>query len=173
MNYKCVDPKELSENFIKSVKDWMLLCACDTQRKDVAYNGMTASWGGMGHLWKKDVFWCVVRPQRYTLEFIDNTQNICLSFFDEKYHDALAFCGKESGRDHKDKLKEAGLTPVVDKDGIIDFEEARLTLVGKKIYVGQIDKNGFLDPEIDAKNYLNNDYHKVFVCEITEARVHE
>ncbi len=169
MNYRNIPPYELDENFIRDVKDWMLVSACDKKREGVNYNGMTASWGGVGFLWHKSVFWCVVRPQRHTLEFCENSEYISLSFFDEKHHKALEFCGKESGRDHENKLTEAGLTPIIN-DGIVDFEEARLTLVGKKLYVGEMKQSGFLDKEIIPRFYPDGDFHKLFVCEITEAR---
>ena len=45
---------------------------------------MTASWGGLGTV-EKNVAFIVVRPQRYTKEFIDASSTFSLSFFDKKY----------------------------------------------------------------------------------------
>lgn len=173
MNYKCIESDQLCENFIKDVNDWMLISAYDNQRQDIKYNGMTASWGGTGVLWHKKIFWCVIRPQRFTLDYCNNAKYISLSFFDPKYRDALTFCGRESGRNHQDKLRESGLTPVIDSEQIIDFEQARLTLVGKKLYIGDINPENFVDKEIIQRHYPEKDFHKVFVCEIVQARVHE
>ena len=44
-------------------RQWMLVSA----EKEGRVNTMTASWGGMGVLWGKDVAFAFIRPQRYTL----------------------------------------------------------------------------------------------------------
>ena len=36
-------------------------------------NTMTASWGGLGVMWNKDVAYIFIRPQRYTKEFVDGS----------------------------------------------------------------------------------------------------
>lgn len=48
-------------------KDWMLISAESEGR----VNMMTASWGGMGFMWNKNVAFAVVRPQRFTKTLID------------------------------------------------------------------------------------------------------
>ena len=55
--------------FTQIGKDFMLI----TAKKGDKINTMTASWGGLGVLWNKNVAYIVVRPQRYTKEFIDAT----------------------------------------------------------------------------------------------------
>ena len=80
-----VNPKDFSENVFKMFDDsWCLIASYDEKHVPLPYNAMTASWGGMGVLWNKNVFFCFVRPQRYTKEFIDNSEYISLSFFDEE-----------------------------------------------------------------------------------------
>ena len=36
-------------------------------------NTITASWGGFGVLWGKNVAFIFIRPQRYTKEFVENS----------------------------------------------------------------------------------------------------
>ena len=67
--------------FNKIGKDWMLL----TAKYNDKINTMTASWGGLGFMWGKNVAFTVIRPQRYTKEFIDNSDNFSICFFDENY----------------------------------------------------------------------------------------
>ena len=60
------------ENFHQSpfqliAKDWMLI----TAQANGKANSMTASWGGFGEMWGKNVAFIVVRQTRYTKEFID------------------------------------------------------------------------------------------------------
>ena len=69
----------------------------------------------------------------------------------------------KSGRDI-DKVKETGLTPIY-SDGTMYFEEARLVIILKKIYLDDIKPQNFLDKEIDEKWY-NDDYHTMFYGEV-------
>lgn len=44
------------------------------------FNMMTASWGGLGFMWKKPVAFVVIRPQRHTFRFIEAGDELTLSF---------------------------------------------------------------------------------------------
>ena len=124
---------------------------------------MTASWGGIGELWNKDVCFIFIRPQRYTYEFVEKNDLFTVSFYGKEYKKALSFCGTKSGRDY-DKAKETGLTPLF-IDGTVSFEEAKLTLVCRKIAFQDMKPDGFVDKTID-NNYKDGDYHRIYVGEI-------
>ena len=62
--------KEEMNPFHKIGKEWFLISAGD---KD-GYNMMTASWGFFGVIWGKNTAISVVRPQRYTKQFIDKEE---------------------------------------------------------------------------------------------------
>ncbi len=143
-------------------KEWYLITAGDKN----GYNTMTASWGGFGVMWNKNVVNIVIRPQRHTLEFIENNDLFSLSVFDEKYRDALKYCGSHSGRD-VDKAKETGLTPLF-IEGTTAFEEAKTILVCRKLYRQELTDDCFTDKSI-LSNYVNNDYHISFVGEIVKS----
>ncbi len=161
MAFREIDINQLESNVFQDIgKKWALLSA---SKKDGSVNTMTVSWGGFGVLWNKNVFFCFVRPQRYTQEFIEESDNISLSFFGEEHRNALVFCGRNSGRD-VDKIKETGLT-VFDEEGKIGFEQAERIIFGKKLYKGEINPNGFISEEIH-KHYENHDYHITYICEI-------
>ena len=107
MAFKEVDIKSLNFNpFTKIGSEWMLI----TAGGESGCNTMTASWGGLGVLWGKNVATCYIRPQRYTKKFVDANDTFTLSFYGPEYKQALSICGSKSGRDC-DKVKEAGLTP--------------------------------------------------------------
>ncbi len=163
---KIVNPKDLNDNVFKLLDDkWALLAAYDKNKTEgLEYNAMTVSWGGMGVLWNKNVFFCFVRPQRYTKEFIDNSDKITLSFFGEDMKKALSYCGSHSGRDG-DKLKQSGLSARVEDDAVF-FDRAELTVVGKKLFCANMKEDDFIDKELIGKCYPNADYHAVYVCEI-------
>ena len=143
-------------------KDWMLISAGNEN----SFNMMTASWGGIGVMWGKNVSTIVLRPQRYTLEFVDREDYYALNFFDEKYRSALSYCGSNSGRE-VDKAKESGLTPFFDGDAPY-FSEAKLVLICKKLYKQSVDPAGFIDKSLDFKLYPEKDYHQCFVGEIVK-----
>jgi flavin reductase (DIM6/NTAB) family NADH-FMN oxidoreductase RutF len=140
--------------------EWMLITAGNRE----AFNTMTASWGGMGVIWGKNVCFCVVRPGRYTYRFMETSDRFTLSFFDDRFRKALAYCGSHSGRD-VDKVKEAGFTPIFGDEGIF-FSEARLVLCCRKLYFQDIDPSNFIDPTIDGAHYPIKDYHRMYIGEI-------
>ncbi len=149
--------------FQKIGKEWMLVAAGTPER----CNAMTASWGGMGVMWGKNVAACVIRPQRHTLGFLDQNETFTLSFFDPAHHAALQYCGSHSGGENQ-KIAEAGLTLLPDTQAPV-FREASLTLVCRKLYRQPMDPKGLLDGTIDGTWYPDHDYHILFVGEILRA----
>lgn len=166
--FKEVDPQEILINPSKMMlKDWMLVTAGPVE----AHNTMTAGWGGLGGMWSKNAAMCVIRPNRYTFEFMEREESFTLTWFDEQYRDALQFCGSKSGRDVPNKAVEAGLTPI---SGTLDrttiFAEASLILECRKIYAQDIDPRCFLDPKLEDW-YPQKDYHRLYIGEIVHCFV--
>ena len=161
-----IDPKQLDLNPFSAIGDkWMLVTAGDSNKA----NTMTASWGGAGVLWNKNVVTCYIRPQRFTRELIDANENFSVSFLPEEFRKQLVYCGRVSGRD-EDKITGSGLTLLNDYAAPC-FEEAYTVLICKKIYVGELKPQGIVYPEHDEANYPAKDYHIVYIGEITEALV--
>lgn len=157
-----ISPNALSKTPFEMIgKDWMLLSAGNSD----SYNTMTASWGGLGVLWNKNVVFAFVRPQRFTFDFMNKNEYFSCAFFDESYRSALAYCGKYSGRD-VDKAKECNLTPEFSENAPY-FEEANTVIICKKLYVQQMNEGSVIDESIKA-NYNGDDYHHVFVGEIVK-----
>lgn len=154
--------ENFSNAFEKIGKQWMLI----TASKGDKVNAMTASWGGVGVMWGKNVAYIFVRESRYTKEFLDNNDTLSLAFFSEEYRKMLGYMGKVSGRD-EDKIAGANLT-VTFKDGIPVFEEASETLLCRKMYAGPISPEHFIDEEIDSKWYESKDYHTMYIVEILD-----
>lgn len=53
-------------------------------------------------------------------------------------------------------------------DGNPTFKEAKEVFICKKIYVGKLEKEHFLLPEIYKKNYPLDDLHYVYIGEIMD-----
>ena len=153
--------------FKKISKQWMLITAGDEKKS----NTMTASWGGLGIMWGKNVATAYIRPNRYTKEFVDAASHLSLTFFDESYRKQLSYLGRVSGRD-EDKIKNAELH-VAYKNNIPYFEEANTVILGRKLYMQEMKEENFLDKEILAKNYPNMDLHTMYVIEIEEVFTHQ
>lgn len=141
-------------------KEWCLIGA---KKKDGTFNAMTASWGGVGVLWNKNVVTIYVRPQRYTKEFIEESKSFTVAFFDESYKPALSVYGSKSGRDIN-KEEATGLTCVED-NGYMYHEQAKLVFACDVLYEGKITYEEMVDKGVDV-NYPNKDYHIVYIAEI-------
>ena len=82
MAFREISVEELKDNpFTLINKDWMLITAGNQDK----HNTMTASWGGVGELWGKYVSTIYIRPQRYTLEFVEREEYYSLCFFGPEY----------------------------------------------------------------------------------------
>ena len=104
MMFHEIAPKTLTENVFSLIGDrWMLITAGTPDH----CNTMTASWGGLGVLWRKPMAIIYVRPQRYTFGFIEQSDEFTLSFFGPQWKKALSYCGAVSGRD-EDKFAACG-----------------------------------------------------------------
>jgi len=143
-------------------KEWMLI----TAEKDGKVNTMTASWGGFGIMWNKEVVFIVIRPQRYTKEFVDNSDSFSLSFLGNDNKKVLGYLGKVSGRD-EDKINGAGLT-VKYNSSIPYFEEANTVIFAKKLYAQPMGGEFFFDKKIIEQWFPENDYHTLYVGEISK-----
>lgn len=163
MSFTEIQPSALTENFFNTIgKEWMLITAGENEK----FNTMTASWGGTGILWNKNVSFSFIRKSRYTLEFVDKSDYFTLSFFGGKMMKELTFCGRNSGRD-VDKIKETGLIPIFEEKAPY-FEQAELVLVCKKLYKQTMSSESFIDKTIIDKLYSDNDWHEIFVGEIVK-----
>jgi flavin reductase (DIM6/NTAB) family NADH-FMN oxidoreductase RutF len=166
-SFKSISVFDLNDNYFSSfANDWTLITA---MKPDGKVNTMTASWGGIGIMWSKPVFTCVIRPQRYTFEFTENTDFITLSFFGRGYRKELNLCGSKSGRD-MDKIAAAGLT-AIKENGAVYFEEASIVFIGKKVYSDRLKKECFNDLTIPADIYKSGDFHKFYVCTIEKVLI--
>lgn len=168
MAFKEIQAEDFAYSTFKTIgKDWLLV----TAEKDGKANTMTASWGGLGVMWGKNVAYIVIRPQRYTKEFIDSADTLSLTVFDESYRKMLSYCGSVSGRD-EDKIAKSGLT-VVHENNTPYFNEAKIALLCKKLYIQEFEPECFVDQESKEKWYPGNDYHTMYIVEIEKILVKE
>ena len=164
-HYKEVMPELLRKNPFQAIgKDWMLITAGNGE----GVNTMTASWGGLGVMYGKNVAFIVLRPQRYTKEFVDREDTFSISFLEKrKYKSVLNYLGTVSGRT-EDKIEKSGLT----LDFIDDtpyFNEANQVFICKKLYQQPMQGEGLINEKLDLTFYPDKDYHVLYIAEITKA----
>ena len=163
-----IKPEELNKSPFQLIgNEWMLVTA---QQGDKV-NTMTASWGGFGIMWHKNVVNIVLRPQRYTKEFVDSSDTFSLTFFDKSYKKDLGYLGSKSGRD-EDKLSKTSLT-VGHIDNTPIFEEANLVLICKKLYAQDFDPKCFIQDGLDEEFYPEKDYHTMYIAEVQKVLIKE
>lgn len=162
--FEVIESKDFKGNPFEMIgKDWMLV----TAEKEGKVNAMTASWGGMGVMWNRNVVYIFVRHSRYTKEFIDSSDTFSLSFYDtEKYRKELSYFGTVSGRD-EDKVQKTGFT-VQHENEVPYFDEANTVLICKKLSRHPISADGFIGESIDSQYYADKDYHEMYIGEITQ-----
>jgi flavin reductase (DIM6/NTAB) family NADH-FMN oxidoreductase RutF len=152
-----IKPHDLWKN------QWLLLTAGDFSTGN--YNTMTVAWGSFGTMWAKPFAQVVVRPTRYTFDFMEKYDTFTLTAFPSQYKKALSYLGSHSGRD-SDKIRKAGLTAIASTQVVApSFQEAELVLECEKTYWQDMNPNNFVNPAI-GKNYPNKDWHRIYFGEI-------
>jgi flavin reductase (DIM6/NTAB) family NADH-FMN oxidoreductase RutF len=140
--------------------EWMLIAA----EKAGRVNAMTASWGGLGVMWRKNVVFAVIRPQRFTKEFVDGSDTFSLNFLGPDRKNDLSYFGSVSGRD-EDKIARTGLTVVHDA-GAPYFAEAGTAILCRKLFAQPYEERSFIDPKIAKELYAAGDFHTLYIGEV-------
>ena len=150
--------------FNKFDKTWAIVTAGD---RNVGFNGMTVSWGGIGILWNKPVCYIFIRHSRNTFNFIEKTDSVSVSFLDEKYRNALNVFGTLSGK-NVNKFEKANLHPTLDVDmNEYYIAEAHQVLKCKKLYGIDLTLDN-MPENIKNKMYSTEDIHRMYVLEIKQ-----
>lgn len=161
-------PEELTENAFELIgKEWFLVAAHAEGRS----NAMTASWGGLGVMWGKPVAYVVIRPQRYTKEFLDRAETFSLGVFSKDRREMMNYMGSVSGRD-ADKIAVCGLTETL-VDGAPVFAESRMTLILRTLYSQPMEEASFWKKGLAEQWYAEGDFHTLYIAEIEKILVKE
>ncbi len=158
-----------AKSFEKFDKEWALLTAGVPED----FNSMTISWGGLGTMWGMPVAFIVVKPSRYTFEFLQRREELTLSWYAPSYKKALSIFGSKSGRD-TDKVFLTGFTPV-GVGGSVTYKEAEETLICRRLFMQQLDKTKF--PQEALRWYpegtKDEKAHYLIIAEVKEYRGQE
>ncbi len=150
---------QLNLNVFQFWKDSLLLTAGENQPGK--FNTMTIGWGSLGVIWGFPMALVMVRPSRYTYEFMEKSTSFTITAFEPRYQEVLSLMGTRSGRD-LDKVAASGLTPVPStKIPAPGFAEARLILECEKIYNDDLVVTAL--EESALKHYRDGDFHRIYL----------
>lgn len=151
-----------SNSFFKELfQDWALVAA----KVDDKMNAMTISWGGIGYMWNKPVFYCVIRPQRYTKSLVDKADMFSISFLKDEFHNQHKYFGTVSGA-KEDKIATSGMEIEYCLDTPY-FVDSKKVYICKKMFAQAFDPENFIQKEHIMKLY-KEDYHTMYIGEIVE-----
>lgn len=163
MSRKIIKPSDIDTNIFDFYNNWLLLASGDFKTQQ--FNSMTISWGFAGIVWGEPCVQIMVRPNRFTYEFIEKNKHFTINAFDADMKETLAVFGSKSGRDI-DKINYPTLTPIA--SNVIaspTYEQANISLECEVLHSYDILPTGFETDEIN-KWYENDPYHRVYVAKI-------
>lgn len=165
LKLKDIDPVALNVQIHNLWKNqWMLLTAGDF--KAGHFNTMTVAWGSLGMMWNKPFAMVVVRPSRYTFDFMNQYPDFTLTAFPKEFHKDLSYLGKVSGRD-EDKIAHTHLHPCAARTtGSPVFQEAELIIECRKTYWNDFLPDHFPDASV-REVHENSNIHRMYFGEIT------
>ena len=137
-------------------------------KKDRKSNVMAIGWGCVGVMWGMEVFVVLVRPTRFTHEFIEEASEFTVNVPDEGMSKIVAHCGTVTGRKH-DKFKESKLHLINGKKVKVPvIKECKIHYECRVIHKLKI--NSKLVPgKVKETFYPKRDFHTVFFGEIVAA----
>lgn len=111
----------------------------------------------------------VIRPQRFTKEFVDSSDTFSLTFFDDSFREDLSYLGTVSGKD-EDKVSKTNLT-VSYSNYTPYFEESKITIICQKLYVQDLKPECFIEKDLEGKWYPNKDHHTLYIAEVKKVLI--
>ena len=128
-------------------------------------NVMTIGWGTIGVIWGRPILTVLVRPSRYTYQYIEASGEFTVNVPSPALTDFVRFCGSQSGRDH-DKLArfEVRVTPG-QRVRAATLDDCPLVYECRVVQQNDI-LPAALDPQIESGYYAQGDLHRVYYGEI-------
>ena len=135
-------------------------------------NVMTIGWGSVGIVWSRPMFVVLVRPSRYTYEFIEDSGAFTVNVPTEEMHKWVAVCGSRSGRD-MDKFASYDMgTTVGQTVPAVTIDACPMIYECKVVHYNDV-VPAHLSADIEVGSYRGSDYHRVYYGEVLGAYANE
>ncbi len=168
MNFEEITFKEFDFNPFTKVEEWALLTAGTKER----FNMMTITGIMCGKFFLKPMMQVYVHPDRYSYQFLADSDYFTVSFFNVPQHPALQICGKMHGNEC-DKVVESGLHPIPFENTVL-FEEAKTVFVCRKVYHTDVEKDNFDSQQLFKEYYKGaTTFHRIYLGQIEKVLRHK
>ncbi len=149
------------EQTLKQLAHGGLLLA--STRSDGKSNVMTIGWATIGVLWGLPVLVTLVRPSRYTYQFIEDSQVFTVNVPAPEMKKYVALCGSKSGRD-VDKLAQVA-TSTGQTVNCVTIDDCPLVYECRVAHWNDIQPDALL-PDVHRRAYPNGDFHRLYYGQI-------
>jgi len=148
---------------LETLQDEGLLLA-STKRSGQS-NVMTIGWGSLGVIWALPIFTVLVRPSRYTYEFIEDSGEFTVNVPAPDMTAFVDFCGSHSGREvdkfaqHQIATTPGQLVSSVTIDACPLVYECRVVHKNEVLPATCADK-------VISRYYAGGDFHRMYYGEV-------
>jgi flavin reductase (DIM6/NTAB) family NADH-FMN oxidoreductase RutF len=134
-------------------------------KKDGKINVMTIGWGLVGVVWRKPAFLVLVRPSRFTHDFIEDTGEFTVNVPPNGMEKIVNYCGEVSGRE-VDKFAKCELTAVKGKKVKVPvIKECTIHYECKVVHRLEV-KPELVIGSVKKMFYAKDDFHTLYFGEI-------
>ena len=132
-------------------------------RRDGKSNVMTIGWATVGIIWGLPMMLVMVRPSRYTYQFIEDSKLFTVNVPTADMREFVDLCGTRSGRD-VDKLAQVA-TSTGQKVNCVTIDRCPLVYECQVVHWNDVQPD-VLAPEIISSAYSRGDFHRVYYGQI-------
>jgi flavin reductase (DIM6/NTAB) family NADH-FMN oxidoreductase RutF len=132
-------------------------------REDGSSNVMTIGWATAGIIWGLPVMVVLVRPSRYTYQFIEKSGVFTVNVPTAEMRAYVNMCGTKSGRD-VDKLADVPAS-MGQKVNCVTLDECPLVYECRVVHTNDIVPENLV-PEITGRAYRQGDFHRLYYGQI-------
>jgi len=131
-------------------------------------NVMTIGWGTVGIIWGRPIFIVLVRPSRYTYEFIEDSGAFTVNVPTEEMRPWVGFCGSRSGRE-VDKFAAYQMTISQGQQvAAVTIDACPMVYECKVVHHNDVIP-AHLDREVELGAYKGSNYHRLYYGQILGA----
>jgi flavin reductase (DIM6/NTAB) family NADH-FMN oxidoreductase RutF len=156
---------QLSETLSKLLKPGLLLAST---KKDGKSNVMAIGWATVGIIWGKPIFQVLVRPSRYTYEFIENSMVFTVNVPTDAMRRWVGITGSVSGRN----VDKFGQYNVVTSPALnvptITINDCPMVYECRVVHFNDV-LPPHLSDDIERGAYKGSDYHRIYFGQILGA----
>jgi len=134
-------------------------------KRSGASNTMTIGWGTVGIIWGLPIFAVLVRPSRFTYEFIEHSHEFTVNVPSAELRRFVDFCGTHTGRD-VDKFAQFNVqTSPGRRVSSVTIDPCPWVYECRVVQKNDVLASTFAS-QITSAYYPSGDYHRVYYGEI-------